>query len=250
MMKLGAIHRPAPPAVRPFSLRASLSLMQPPPREDWYAKAPADGDELGNDSYGNCVEVADYQLIRLHRANAWGDSWKPTTDMTLARYAYLTGFDPATGQPDDGTDTAQDLTDWCQHGIRLDSQNLDVPFWSVVDPQNDTEVNLAIAHCGGVLLTLLLPAAAQDLTTWSQAPGTGDAWRPGSWGPHRVLSGKYDGQTRTVRTWGRDLDLHPTFWRNYVAAVDVLLSRQWLQATGLAPSNLDWSALQEDMAHL
>ncbi len=249
-MKLGAIHRPAPLAVRPLNRRASLHLMSPPPAADWHQKAPADGNQLANDRYGCCVEVADYQLIRLHRANAFGDQWKPTVPMVLTRYSMLTGFNAITGQPDAGTDTVSDLTNWCSRGIRLDSQNLDVPLWSIVDSHDINEVNLSIALCGGVLITILLPLAAQDLSVWSKAPGTGPSWRPGSWGGHRVLSGKYDGPNRTVRTWGRDIDMHPAFWDAYVVAVDVLLSRQWFSATGLSPSNLDWDALQGDMAFL
>lgn len=249
-MRLGANHRPAPAAIRPLSTRASLHLMKAPPSADWYAAAPADGDPLANDRYGCCVPVADYQLIRVHVANAMGSSWKPTAGMVLMRYASLTGFNIVTGQPDDGTDTVDDLSNWCRYGIRLDGQNLDVPFWAVVDPTNDEEVNLAIAHMGGVQLTLNLPAAAQDPTTWPNPPGTGPSWVPGTWGMHRITSSKYDGRVRTGRTWGMDLEMHPDFWRRYVVATDTLLSRQWLHTTGLSPAGLDWNALREDIAGL
>lgn len=249
-MRLGAIYRPAPLAIRPLAVRAGLHLMTAPPRADWYAKAPADGDSLGNDRYGCCVPVADYQLIRVHRANAWGDSWKPTTDMTLGRYAAMTGFDPATGQPDNGTDTADDLTAWCCHGIRIDSQNLDVPRWAVINPAEPEHVNLAIAHLGGIQITISLPAAAEDPSIWSKAPGTGPSWQPGTLGQHRITSSKYDELTRTVRTWGLDIEMHPEFWSRYVIATDAILSREWLDATGLTPDDLDWDALTGDLAAL
>jgi hypothetical protein len=108
MRRRGAIYRPAPPFVRPFHHTAGLVRLTAPSSADWHAKAPANGDALGNDQYGCCVEAADYQIIRLRRANAWGDTWKPTKDMLLTRYGGETGFDPQTGLPDEGTDTATD----------------------------------------------------------------------------------------------------------------------------------------------
>lgn len=248
-MKLGALHRSAPASVPHLDTRARLSLMVAPPSADWFSACPADGDTLGNDRVGDCVEVTDYRIIQVRRANAWGDAWKPTEDQCLARYAALTGFDPITGQPDNGTPTDVDMTDWCTKGIRLDTQNLDVPHWTVVDPQNVQHVNLAIAHGGPVAITINLPLGAQNLD-WNVAPGTGADWAPGSWGAHRVLAGKYDGETRTVRTWGRDIIMHPEFWARYVISCDLAISREWLTATGLTPAGMDWGALTADAVKL
>jgi hypothetical protein len=248
-MKLGALHRPQPLAIRPLSTRASLHLMIPPPRIDWHAKCPADGDSLSNDKYGCCVPVSDYRIIQMRKANLWGDPTKPLVSDILSRYSALTGFSLATGQPDDGTDTVQDMSAWCSKGIRVGSQTLDVPYWCMCHPQNRQEVNLAIAHTGPVGITMLLPEAAQDLEVWSKPPGNGTAWQPGSWGGHRVMCGKYDGETRTVRTWGLDVVVHPDFWKKYVVAVDATLSREWLTTTGLTPLGLNWDALKADIMH-
>lgn len=248
-MRLGALHRSAPAAVPLLANRARLDLMQAPAACDWHAAAPADGDDLGNKTYGCCVEAADFQLIRLRRANAWNDTWKPTEGDVLDRYTALTGFNPLTGQPDDGTLTDEDMKAWCSQGIRLDSQNLDVPKWCTIEPHEIEHVNLGIAHMGAVLITLDLPMGAQSLA-WDKAPGQGADWVAGSWGQHRVISGKYDGASRTVRTWGQDLLMHPDFWQAYVLAVDVVLSRDWLRASGLAPAQLDYAQLDWDMAKL
>jgi hypothetical protein len=249
-MKLGAIHRPAPPAIRPLAERASLSLMTAPAAVDWHAACPADGDMLGNDRFGNCVPVAELRAIQMRRANAGGDQWKPAEAQALGLYGRLTGFNPATGQPDDGTDTAAAMTTWCSTGIRVNSQDEDVPLWASVDPANLEHVRLAIAYTGPVQITLALPQAAQDLAVWAEAPGFGPAWAARSWGCHRVISGKYDGPEFVVRTWGHDLAVHPKFWSAYVLAVDATLSREWLDTTGLAPSGLDWTALEHDLAVL
>jgi hypothetical protein len=64
------------------------------------------------------------------------------------------------------------------------------------------------------------------------------------------MSGKYDGDILTVRTWGIDIVVHPEWWSRYVLAVDTTLSRQWMRSTGLAPSGLDWEALETDIVSL
>jgi len=231
-VKLGARHRPQPLAVRPLSRRASLHLMIPPPHVDWHAKCPADGDALSNDKYGCCVEVADYRIIQMRKAVMWGDATKPLVSDILARYSTLTGFNITTGQPDNGTDTVADMQSWCTKGIRISDQTEDVPFWTMAHPADQNEVNLAIAHTGPVAITMLLPIVAQDLDAWSQAPGAGTDWVPGSWGAHRVMGGKYDGSVRTIRTWGLDVVVHPEFWSAYVVAVDATISHEWLTTTG------------------
>lgn len=248
-MKLGAIHQPTPTHIPFLAARARLDLMQAPATCDWFAKCPADGDMLGNDSYGDCCEVTDYRIIQVRRANAWGDLWKPTEGMCLARYSALTGFNILTGQPDDGTITTTDMADWCTKGIRLDDQNLDVPHWCVVDPHNLQHVNLAIANGGPVAVTINLPIGAQSLD-WGKAPGTGTDWVAGSWGAHRVPVGKYDSGERTCRTWGKDVGIHPDFWSAYVIGLDVPWSREWLETTGLTPAGMDWDELSTDMLRI
>ena len=58
MLRLGAIHRPAPFTVQPLRARVRLALRTPPASVDWFKRCPADGDALGNDMLGNCVPVA------------------------------------------------------------------------------------------------------------------------------------------------------------------------------------------------
>ena len=199
---LGAIHRPPPAHVPLLANRARLDLMLAPPSCDWHKAAPPNGDALGNDSIGNCVTCWDYQEERIRLANSMGDTWKPTAAMTIARYSRLTGYDPATGQPDDGTDTAVDTADLCSRGLEINDQLLDVPHWTLLDPTNLEHMKIAIAHFGAVAMTLNLPIALQDLD-FAKAPGAGPDWVVGSWGMHRVGSGKYDGDVFTTRTWGQ-----------------------------------------------
>jgi hypothetical protein len=224
--------------------------MTVPTAVDWFKLCPVDGDVLGNDVVGNCVECAQLRTIQVRRTNAWDDTWVPTKDMAFVLYAALTGFNPVTLLPDSGTDTAQAMGVWASSGYRVDDQNLDVICWVTVDKDDDDHVAIAIAHTGPVQLSLALPVAAQDVTVWAHAPGPGPEWAPGSWGNHRVMVGKFNGTERVCRTWGQDVVIHPEFWSAYSLGVDASLSREWLDVTGLAPSGLDWDALAADMQAL
>lgn len=242
-MKLGAIPSPAPAAIQPLRARATLSAMEPPPRADWFADCPADGDMLGNDRIGDCVPVAMLRAVQIRRANAWGDAWRPTTEEAEDLYTTLSGW-PA---QDDGTDTAKAMAWWASKGIHT-QQAFDVVRWVTVAPNATRHLQLAIAHTGPVQATLALPLSAEDTTTWAQPPLAIGA--DPLWGYHRVVLGAYDGDYLVCRTWGKDVVVHPEWWRRYAVACDVTLSRQWLATTGLAPSGLDWDALDADMGML
>lgn len=248
-LHLGALHTTPPESVPHLAARARLDLMKAPPSADWHKAAPADGDALANDVCGNCVPVWDFQEECLRIANAMGSTWRPTAQMALDRYSRLTGYDPATGQPDAGTDTAMDSADLCTTGLLVNAQLLDVPHWTLIDPANFEHMRIAVAHLCTVAMTVNLPMALQDLD-FSKPPGTGPDWAPGGWGMHRLGSGKYDGDVFTVRTWGMDLPVHPDTLRLILVAAECRVSRRWLQASGLAPSGLDYDALDADRARL
>lgn len=253
-MRLGANPRPRPNRVAMLAARARLSLHEPLPAVDWHAAAPADGEPLGNNTVGCCVPAAQFRAIEMRWANTvQNDLWKPTTEQVIARYSELTGYDPSTGKPDNGTNTDDALAAWSRNGIVRDPNNpstLDVVLWAGVNHLNFVETKLAIGHTGPVQVTLSLPATWQDLSTWSVAPGSGPQWEAGTAGGHQVMCGKYDGDFFTVRTWGMDIAVHPEWWSKYVFAVDATLSRQWMRTTGLSPSGLDWDSLAADIASL
>lgn len=248
-LRLGAIHTQPAAHVPLLAARARLDLMTAPPSVDWHKALPANGDALGNDTIGLCVEAWDYQEEALRLANSMGSTWRPTSDMVLARYSRLTGYDPTTGQPDDGTDTAADTADLCSTGLQINDQLLDVPHWTLLDPANVEHMKIAAAHLGAVAMTLALPIALQDLD-FDRAPGAGPDWVPGSWGVHRVGSGKYDGDTFVIRTWGLDRPVHPDTLKLILLAAECRVSRRWIAATGLSPSGLDFAQLDADRLKL
>ena len=250
MRRLGAIHRLPPISVPRLAARARLDMHLPKPETDWFQALPANGIELLNNRLGDCVPVSALWMGYLWRANAWSDTRYPVDDQAESLYSAWCGYDPLTGKPDDGCDTAQSMELWATKGIRMDDQTESVPQWTTVDPTNITHIRIAIDLLGPVRFTLNLPAAAQDLSVWRQTPGTGADWVPGSWGAHSVAVGRQDTQTFSARSWGADVVMSHEFVAAYLLAVDSMLDREWIRTTGLSPSGLDWNTLQADTAAL
>jgi hypothetical protein len=231
-LRTGAKHTERPAAIQPLTARAVLSAAATP--RNWFAACPADGELYGNGACGDCVPVADFRYIQTVLASV-SSPWAPTLDAVLGRYTALTGFDPATGRPDDGTDTAADLTAWCRDGIALpDLQRVIVPVWASVDPKRLDHVAaaLALAPC---LVSLNLP------TNWQNIENDKAAW----WDPPGALTGDFHrvllGNSQTLRTWGMDVVVGPVWWETCVVAVDFLAVRDLVPAEAL-----DWEGLLAD----
>lgn len=249
--KLGLNHVETPPHVPNLYGLVRSQQMSAPPTCDWHAQVAPDADPLGNDVFSDCLPVAEFRTIQIRRANAWGDKWMPTRAQVLARYQHLTGFNPTVGQPDDGCYPDAAMTDWTTFGIRLDSQNLDVPIWVSVPRRGLFQIKQCIANFGPVCMSFMLPKALEEnpLVDWAlPVRGQSDDWRVGSWGGHRVTCGKYDQDSFTIfRSWGHDIQVDIGFMLQYCVAVDGTLSHEWIAATGLSPARVTWDTLRASL---
>ena len=69
---------------------------------------------------------------------------KANRAMALARYGMMTGFNPTTGQPDNGSDTSADLLNWCAAPIvDLDGRPWPI-YWASVDHTDLAGVRAAL----------------------------------------------------------------------------------------------------------
>jgi hypothetical protein len=248
--KLGCIHTETPAAVPGLAGVMRIQATHPVD-SDWISAYPPNGDALGNDKFSCCVVAAKYEAVAMRRANAWGDSWRPTEAVVVADYQRLNpAFDPVTGAGDDGLRTDEAMADWASHGVRTDEQNEDVPLWIGVPRRSLLQIKLAMAHFGPLQMTFLLPAFLQEdpLQPWKLPRGTpGLDAAPGSLGAHRVCAGRIENGKVTVRSWGNDIEIDWDFFVMYIAAVDVTLSRQWINAAGTAPSGWSYDRLAHDL---
>jgi hypothetical protein len=232
----GAIHTPRPDGIARLAARMGMAEA---PIPNWFARFRADGDPLGNDQFGDCADAADCQLIRL-----WGG--RADRAMALSRYQMNTGFDPATGQPDNGTDTSQDMASWCAAPI-LDLDGRPRPiYWAWVDHADETEIRAALARFP-LAISVGLPAAiADDPDRWGEDPQPG--WTPDE--GHRIVLGFMNDRGWLVRSWGEDYTVSFALMRLMLLAVDVPIPHPATAPAELQWSGLDYAALARDLATL
>lgn len=203
-LRHGALYQPHPPDLPRFP-----RALAPVPIPNHFLHYQADGDALNNDRYGCCVPAADVQIARL-----WGARCDGTT--VLNRYRQ-TGFDPATGIPDNGTPTADDMLNWAAAPI-LDLDGRPWPiWWRSVDHTDEGAIRHALARFP-LVITLGLPVQiAQEPERWNEPPQPGWTADEG----HRVVLGYAEGDVWWVRTWGIDYAVSPELMRLMLLTVDV-----------------------------
>lgn len=236
--KLGLIHRPHPALAR---IGAALAGQTPPEAVDWHRRIVLDGDALGNNQVGNCVECGTLRAIQIMRAVAAGDARKPTAGQALALYRAWAGWD-GSAATDLGTASDVAAARWAGEGVAWGEQWLDVPAVAGFDPRIVSHLRAAIAWLGPIQLDLDLPFSAQNQSAWEVA--SGEEARPGSWGAHRVCVGKYDAGGFRCVTWGSEMALSEAFIEAYALDATASISRSWLDVFGHSPLGLDLDALE------
>ncbi len=243
--RLGLIHRPHPRLPR---IGAALAGRQPPAAADWHRYIALDGDALGNDQVGNCVECGTLRAIQVMRAAAAGDARKPSTAEALALYRAWAGWD-GTAATDLGTASDAAAALWASQGVAWGEQWRDIPAVAGFDPRIASHLRAAIAWLGPVQLDLDLPLSAKEQpSTWTV--GTGAAAQPGSWGAHRVCVGAYGPGSFRAITWGEERILSDDFIATYALDAMAAISRSWLDTMGRSPRGLDIDQLEAESRSL
>ena len=77
--------------------------------------------------------------------------------------------------------------------------------------------------------------------------GAIDDGAPGSWEKHTVPAVSYDTKGLRVVTWGALQRMTWDFWEAYVDEAYAILSKDWIEDSGHAPSGIDWESLKSDL---
>ncbi len=199
---------------------------------------------LGNTQYGDCAEAG-----YAHQVQVWcdraGHPFVPDDTETLGAYSAITGFNPADPSTDQGTDMLSACQFWKATGLGGHQVyaylSLQMAQWAIRE---------AIALYGGCYIGLALPLSAQGQAGGVWAVTTGPDAEAGSWGGHCVNLTGYDQDMLWCSTWGALQAMTWEWLETYLDEAFVLLSRDWLRASGQSPSGLAWGALQADLANL
>jgi hypothetical protein len=152
-----------------------------------------------NDVVGDCTCACAGHMIEQWTTYSKGVPFTPTDQQVIAAYSAITGYDPSTGNNDDGAAILDVLNYWRKTGVAGHR----IMAFATLDPSSRAEVEDSVFLFGNCYLGVQLPVTAQNQTVWAVPPGgaTGPG-APGSWGGHANPVVAYDQRGLTVVTWG------------------------------------------------
>jgi hypothetical protein len=143
----------------------------------------------------------------------------------IATYSREAGYDPATGDNDDGCTLSTFMDNWRCEGVG-GRQIRD----SVLLGNDRDEIKLAIYCFGPCIIGLKMPQTAQlQPQRWQVVDG--DATHssdPDTWGGHAVSAVGYDAEGLLVISWGRPIRMDWDFFQKYNDESYAALSADWL----------------------
>ena len=235
---------------------AIISAAQIPAAPDWQAFScpdgnlpPPDTDALGNDRAGCCVFAGPGHQLNMINVQL-GDQSRVSADDVLAAYSKYTGFDPITGENDNGYYVRNMLDHWRAEGL----YGTKVIAYALVDWTNPEEVAVATWLGCGTIGGYALPLASQgqidDLgrQLWDVPAGGWPAGRgPGTWGGHCVWLRGASPKLMNTNSWGQDTVWTLEWQQACCDEMWLVLVDKWVDASGRAPNGFAYEDLLADV---
>ena len=234
--------RPRLAALKFADVLASVPDLPPLPDQVNWADGITDWGMDGNDDAGDCVECAGAHADMLWSANATGTPLAITGQQVIGRYSQTTGYNPATGANDNGTDIATFLQSWQTTGY----WGTQIAGFAEVDASNTDHFKRAINDLGCLVLGVRLPKSAENQFD------AGQVWTPNPWGfivgGHCVLAVSYGADGFQIVTWGK---LQPVEWGfigPHVNQAYACVSPLFLNRAGQTPGGLTLDVMRQRLA--
>lgn len=245
--KLGKLAARRDPRNLSLSTYLRAEALPPVPSALAFTSKVASWPMMATDQIGDCTCAAAGHMIEQWTMYA-GAPFTPSDIAIVSVYSAVSGYDPATGQNDNGCVAQDVLNFWRQMGIGGHK----IKAYVGLEPINHLNVQDSVFLFGNVYIGLNMPISAQNQNEWAVPPngatGTGS---PGSWGGHAVPIVGYDQRGLTVVTWGALKRMSWSFLDTYCDEAYAVLSLDWLQASNhLTPENFDYDTLQSDLQAL
>lgn len=222
-----------------------LHALPTPPASTSRADSVSDWPMYANDRLGDCTCAGMAHMVEFWLKMSDGQFSISEQDVIDA-YTQVSGYDPATGENDNGAVELDVLNWWFKTGIaghRIES-------YAAVNIANHDLIKAAAWLFDGLYIGVALPASAQNQPSWEYRPETGSQAYPGSWGGHCVNVVDYDDSGVTVVTWGKTLHVSWDFWDHYVDEAYAIISPDEFTSGGKTVEGFDVKALQSDLRSL
>jgi hypothetical protein len=225
--------------------RYTKALPPPPPQAYYQTKVSAWG-MLMNDTLGDCVPAASGHMIEQWTTY----TLKPvpvTDEEILIAYEDIGGYVPGDPSTDNGCNMLDALNYWRKTGIAGHK----ISVYAGINLQGGElavrNLKYSVSLFGNCYLGLALPISAQGQTGWHVDDSDPTSAQAGSWGGHCVPIVGYSPKSITVVTWGSILNMSWNFFQRYADEAYCVLSQDWIETNGLAPSGFDFNALDADL---
>lgn len=238
-------------------LAPHLAPVPPPPVSvDWYSNVKSfpmygNGADPENEAAGfppngagDCTEASNGHMIQV--ASTYGNVKTVVVPARAILEAYMrvSGYDPETGENDNGAVVQDVLADWRKNGI--DGHRCDA--FGQLDHTDVTEVKKSIWLFGNANLGIVVYESLEDDFNagqpWARAEGA-------QLGGHCVPAVGYDTRNIYVVTWGK---VQPMTWTCYAKVVEEawgIVMPEWFNtSTNYSPTGLDKQGLGEDFQSL
>lgn len=207
---------------------------------------------LMNDSIGDCTIAGALHIERLW-SKANNIDYTPTDAEALAAYIAVTasenngvGYNPQTGENDNGCSLLDVLNYWRQIGIG----SRKIGAFVQIDPSNHMHVEHASFFFGGLYIGVNLPECAMNnpQNGW-YVPKTGLTGNgaPGSAGGHCVSMAGYSKTELDLVTWGMRIPASWEFWDSYVDEVYAAVSTNFIINPIKCPNGFSMVQLMQDL---
>ena len=234
--KLPARHNLGTLALSNYTKMSALAF---PPVKAW--ERPIELGMLGNDEVGDCTVAGFYHMLMTQRSVAQaGNPLIVTTPQALADYSAITGYDPTTGSNDNGALCADVLTYF---------QNKDMILGKAsVDFHNTDMVKAAIYTFGCLYTGFTVPqSTVNELQhgidpTFNFIPNdtrTNEG--------HCVNFVGYGRSGAAFDSWGKVYHMGWDYLLQWFDEAYVVVTPDWIKASGKSPSGLDLTGLVADM---
>lgn len=236
---------PDKPRMRFAAFTVKGAVPPPPPSVDWVSKVTI-WPMYGNDKAGDCTFATTGHMEEVWSTYGQGKTLTLSEAAVIGGYSALTGYDPKTGANDNGAVIQDVLNYWRKTGIGPSK----ILAFASVDHTDVEECKQAAAMFGGIYLGINFPASAMDQFN------AGQPWTPvaGSKieGGHAINAAAYDTASATwkVITWGAVQEMSQAFFDKYVDEAWVIISKDFFDANGQAPTGVDMAALGEQFTAL
>ncbi len=244
MMKLGKHNVKHDPRTLHMHNYVDLKKLPKAPGEHvWAKKIPSKKWGLMlNTSIENCTIASAAHLIIEWTADN-GRPIIPTDEHIIKAYSAVTGYNPKTGENDDGANQLDVLRHWRKKGIAGHK----VMAYIKLDHKNHDHIKHACYLFGGCYAGFLLPKTAWHQPMWRLTSlGLRGRGKVGSWGGHAVAIIGYDKKGLTCVTWGQTKRLTWAFWDAYCEEAYAVVSHDFATKKG-SPSGFDLEMLEKDL---